>query len=53
MFNGTDDQLKLKFQGDVTNPAAGFTSTVDNANWGSLNSKDGQRIMEMEIKYTF
>jgi hypothetical protein len=53
MFNGTDNQLKLTFQGDVNNPGAGFTSTVGNTNWGYLNSKDGQRIMEIEFKYTF
>jgi hypothetical protein len=52
-FSGTDNQLKLHFQGDLANLAAGFNSTVTGTNWGYLNSKDGQRTMELEFKYTF
>ena len=52
-FSGTDNQLKLHFQGDLANLAAGINSTVTGTNWGYLNSKDGQRTMELEFKYTF
>jgi len=53
MFNGNDNQLKLNYVGDLTNLAGGITSTVTNTHWGYLNSKDGQRTMELEFKYTF
>lgn len=53
MFQGNDNQLKLHYSGDLNNLAAGINSTITGTNWGYLNSKDGQRIMELEFKYTF